>query len=200
MKSNDFNRIAPMYDAMAWLVFGGRLLRAERQMLPYLSASKKVLMVGGGTGKLLPFLPAHIELTYVEASSKMIGQAKKRSSKARIAFVQQDVLQHQGAYDTVVAPFFLDCFHQQSLVLVIQHLHTLILPGGQLLVTDFQPAQRLPEKWLLAMMHTFFRLTTNLQSKSLIDIDGWVQKHGFEPFEKIESRSPLLFTARYIKK
>lgn len=199
MKSNDFNRIAPMYDAMAWLVFGGRLLRAERQILPYLSASKKVLSVGGGTGKLLPFLPEYIELTYVEASSKMISQSKKRSCEAKISFVQQDVLQHQGAYDTVIAPFFLDCFHHQSLVLVVQHLHTLIQPGGQLLVTDFQPAQKLRQKWLLALMHGFFRLTTNLQSKSLIDIDAIIQSHGFELINKTSHHNHAIFSAQYRK-
>ena len=68
--SNNFNTIAPVYDFLAKMVFGRSLERAQAAFLSDLETKvkAKVLIVGGGTGKVLELLPEGLDLQidYVE--------------------------------------------------------------------------------------------------------------------------------------
>ena len=45
-----FDRVAPYYDRLARLVFGGSIRRAQRHFLSQVPAAARVLLVGGAPG------------------------------------------------------------------------------------------------------------------------------------------------------
>ena len=80
----NYNKIAPVYDLLSRLVFGGAIVNAQRLLLPGLPRGQyRVLIVGGGTGWILDELgkqrPQGITVDYVEVSEKMISISKKRN-------------------------------------------------------------------------------------------------------------------------
>jgi ubiquinone/menaquinone biosynthesis C-methylase UbiE len=77
---NSFDRIAPVYDRLADIVFGTAILDAQRTHLHALNDAREILILGGGTGRLLRDLlgqNAKSRVTYVEASQRMIELALK---------------------------------------------------------------------------------------------------------------------------
>ncbi|MEZ4686196.1 MAG: hypothetical protein R3B47_09055 [Bacteroidia bacterium] len=58
-----FNRLAPVYDFLASLVFGNRIRQAQRWLLDFIPEGSSILILGGGTGWILEELAekAHIQ-------------------------------------------------------------------------------------------------------------------------------------------
>src|SRR5687767_498288 len=77
----DFNFIAPVYDALAQLVYGKAQRRAQAHFLSMIPAGSSVLILGGGSGWILPELlrqsrPARV--LFLEPSAQMMQRAKRR--------------------------------------------------------------------------------------------------------------------------
>src|SRR6187402_1340927 len=74
-RMNGFDRLAPVYDKLAGLVFGKAIVDAQLVFLDRVRAGDRILILGGGTGwlleKLLRKQPV-CEVWYVESSSRMI--------------------------------------------------------------------------------------------------------------------------------
>ncbi|MEP5106138.1 MAG: methyltransferase type 12, partial [Ekhidna sp.] len=66
MVVNDFDFVAPIYDRLSKLVFGKSLIKAQAYHLKVIGDKDRVLILGGGTGKLLEFIPKSGELDFVE--------------------------------------------------------------------------------------------------------------------------------------
>lgn len=178
MKS-DFNRIAPYYDFLARLVFGSKLEQSQRLFLDRIQAGQSVLILGGGTGRILSWLPAGCEVTYVEQSANMLEKARRIGD---VHFVQADFLHFSVShtYDWIICPFFLDCFDKQQLDQAIGTIARLLADDGHLIVTDFRHDGRLKTKVMLWLMHRFFRLTAQLASSRLQDLHMAILTAGFE--------------------
>lgn len=199
---NNFNIVAPFYDALARLVFGYRLERAQQFFLNEVGPSTKVLIVGGGSGKILEWLPKELNLKvdYVEISDGMLNRAMKRKKHGNhISFKMKDVFEVNDSYDIIITNFFLDCFPEEKLIEVITHLKLQLNEEGAWLVTDFSLPNTYKQSVLLWMMHTFFRLMARLESTRLQDIKGSLAICGLKIRKEQLFSKQLIFSAIYRK-
>ncbi len=149
----NFDRVAYFYDICKTMMLFGSIERCQYYHLPLLKNSKKILVIGGGTGKIVSQIHRHAtfeELTFVDCSAKMVDRARmhvKRCCpeiKHKIKFEKADILTEFEAsgFDTIVAPFVLDCFTDESLGLLGIKLKTWLRPNGILLFSDFHQSQK----------------------------------------------------------
>lgn len=177
--ATNFDQIAPVYDALASVVFGRSLERAQAVFLDRIPAGTSVLIVGGGTGWLLERLLATGQLSrivYLEASARMLARATRRVlNRQRLGTVEfrlgdETALLPNEQFDVVITPFVLDLFTEQTLrTRLLPRLRMVLKPGGQWLVTDFVPAIGWGRKTLVRAMIWFFRLTANIETRHLAD-------------------------------
>jgi ubiquinone/menaquinone biosynthesis C-methylase UbiE len=111
-------------------------------------APERVLDVGCGTGLLLRQLarrvPAAVELTGIDPSGAMVGQARARAADPRLRYVQAMAEQlpfPDAAFDLVVATTSFDHWADQGAGLA--ECHRVLASGGHLVLTD------LCSPWLL---------------------------------------------------
>lgn len=78
-----YDRIAPFYDIFESPMEFFSFARWRRELIG--SATGRVLEVGIGTGKNLPYYPGGVDLTGIDISPKMLERAKRRASKLGIA-------------------------------------------------------------------------------------------------------------------
>ena len=81
--SANYNNSAWFYDFLTGLVFGRTLFRAQVYLLNNIRPGNKILIAGGGTGKILEAITSiyktGLKITYVDVSEKMIVASKKRN-------------------------------------------------------------------------------------------------------------------------
>lgn len=174
----NFDFVSSFYDGLARVVFGSSLEEAYRWHLQGIDADKKVLIVGGGTGKILEQLKNQ-EIFYVEKSKGMLSKINHELSP-KADFIKIDYLDYKPTdlFDYILFPFFLDCFHKENLMKVLGKARTELKPEGKLIVTDFDLEQSNP--LLLRIMHLFFIAIASLESKRLKDLRGIIRDCGFE--------------------
>jgi ubiquinone/menaquinone biosynthesis C-methylase UbiE len=72
-----YNRLAPVYDAMEFLV--ERQFNPWRRRLWSLRPAGRVLEVGVGTGKNMPYTPEDVKVVGIDLSDCMLAQARQRA-------------------------------------------------------------------------------------------------------------------------
>ena len=196
---NDFNLIAPIYDSLSYIVFRNKLKQVQKIYLDLLIPNSKVLIIGGGTGKILQWLPPgkNLEVTYVELSRKMLELARSRSYENMVKLYQADIMDFHGEFDYVIANFFLDCFDSDNLKKVISKFSNLLTNKGSILVTDFKYNTDQRDGLLRKIMHWFFKIVSNLESDHLLDIHTEVLESGFNKLKYQVFDRGQLFSAVY---
>ena len=196
-KSNRFDLIAPWYDFIGKLVFGNSIIKSQSYFILEIKELDEVLILGGGTGKLLSQMPKCKEIRFIDLSQKMIDSAKKRECKSPITFTQSDFLidDFKSTYDIIICPFFLDCFDEAHLKEAILKVKNLLKEDGKLIVTDFQ--QTNGNKFLLKLMHYFFKIFASLESKRLKSIHQEVELVGFSEVESKYFYRNMIFSRLY---
>lgn len=174
-----FDRVAWCYDGLSSLVFGPALKKAQRAALAGLPpGAPHVLILGGGTGWVLTEVlrrRPRATVLYLEASPKMLARGRARLARESPAAGTQVAFRHgtQAAlapaesFDAVITFFVLDCIAAPDLAAALARLRAALRPGAPWLLADFRPAQRGWRRGLLALMYTFFRLTTGLRAREL---------------------------------
>jgi ubiquinone/menaquinone biosynthesis C-methylase UbiE len=104
-----YNRIAPMYDFMEWITEKSAFQKWRRLLWSQVQ-SGKVLEVGVGTGKNIPYYPPKSEVTAIDISDNMMSIAKKRASEISksVDFQMMDVQSlsfPDNYFDSAVATF-----------------------------------------------------------------------------------------------
>jgi ubiquinone/menaquinone biosynthesis C-methylase UbiE len=176
MAGNNFDPVANFYDALKWLVFGNALDNAAVHYFYRIPPGSRVLIIGGGTGKLLSELPKDLSVDYLEKSRKMIIRAKQNADQSDILFVHEDVFHFQPGqrYDAVIAPFVLDCFQKDRVSTLLKAIYAWLREDGILLVADFRPSRTWYQEKLLSTMYWFFGWSTGLEGKHLLDFDKMI--------------------------
>lgn len=178
-RTGTFDFVAPIYDALAFVVFGRRLQQAQTVCLDQMPAGASVLIVGGGTGELLGHVLNRCRpqrVLYLEASAKMLARASRRmirsGSTGTVEFrlgTEAD-LRPDECFDVLMTPFVLDVFTETTLTSrVIPRLRAALEPGGQWYVTDFVRTTVWWQRALLWTMIRFFRLTAGIEAGQLTD-------------------------------
>jgi len=169
-----FDTLAPVYDALARIVFGKAMINSQTCFLDHLEKCEIVLVLGGGTGRwmnsVLETYP-HLRITFIDASAEMIRIAKAKSEfKDRVLFIQgtQDSIPTEMKFDAVVLFYFVDLFESDSLSTVITKIKNNLRHDAKWLVADF-----VNSKWwhalLLKLMYVFFHIIAGLKTKTLPD-------------------------------
>ncbi|AKD55378.1 class I SAM-dependent methyltransferase [Spirosoma radiotolerans] len=173
----NFNWVAPVYDTLAFVVFGHKLQQAQVVFLDQIPAGANVLLVGGGTGWLLEQVLMRgntKRIVYLEASRKMVALASRRMiQKSLLGSVDfrvgdETALSPDESFDVIITPFVLDLFTETTLkTQFIPQLLNVLKSTGLWLVTDFVQPPSWWQKVLLWIMIRFFRLTAGIEANRL---------------------------------
>lgn len=177
-----FNAISPWYDGLARLIFGEAILNSQLHLIGQIPPCSKVLILGGGTGEILPQLIHHdVEVWFIDASSAMISRAASRvEGLDKVHFIHGTHLDipPNEKFDCVMSCFFLDMFRETELREVVNGISFHLNGTGKLLVSDFVAETRW-HRVLLRMMYAFFAVTTGLRTSSLPPWNAMLLDYGF---------------------
>jgi len=189
-----FDRLAPLYHVLERLTYGGVLHACRTAHLPRLAACRKALILGDGDGRFLADFvrdnPA-AAVDSLDVSPAMLELARRRvaaiaGAAARVRFVAGDaraVALPTAGYDLVVTNFFLDCFPADQMCGVIDRVAAACAANAVWVDGDFRepPAgvSRVAARYLLAGMYAFFRLTTRIPARRLVDPAPFLTARGF---------------------
>lgn len=132
-----YNRIAPLYDLMESAAESR--YRRWRQRLWGLVEGGRVLEVGVGSGKNIPFYPPGVQITAVDLSERMLDRAARRARRlGRPAFLAQMDAQALGfpdaTFHSVVATFVF-CSVPDP-VRGLQEAARVVRPGGRVVLLE----------------------------------------------------------------
>ena len=188
-----FDRVAWCYDALAGLVFGPTLKKAQRAALAVLpTGAPRVLILGGGTGWVLTEVlrrRPQARVLYLEASPKMLARTRTRlnhecpQAAAQVEFRHgtQAALSPNEQFEAIVTFFVLDCIALADIETALARLRAAQRPGAPWLLADFRPALWGWQGVLLTLMYAFFRLTTGLRARELPDLHAALARLGLRP-------------------
>lgn len=137
-----YQRLSSIYDRMEGM--------SERRYVPWRTAlwslvkGPRVLEVGVGTGKNMPFYPTGMELTAIDLTPGMLKRARLRAKELninpdlRIGDVQSLEFP-DSSFDTVIATFVF-CSVPDP-VLGLRELKRVVKPGGQVLLLEHMRSQ-----------------------------------------------------------
>jgi tRNA (cmo5U34)-methyltransferase len=181
MKQNNFDLVAPIYDALAGLVFGGAIRRSQLAYVPDVARLDSALVIGGGTGWFLLELLARTQVkrvVYVELSESMLEKSRRLIADRNPAWLERVTFRHgteqsikadESPFDLIVTNFFLACFGDANCTQMIERLYPHLAPHGKWLFVDFErpPSglNRLAAAALFKVMFTFFNVMSDLESK-----------------------------------
>jgi len=191
MSLNSFDKIAWLYDPLARLVFGDRLMRAQIAFLHQIKVGSRVLILGGGTGAIVSELLARqpdCHIAFVDASQAMLKRARKRLSQASsVEYIHgtEASIPVGQPFDIVITPFYLDMFTEEQLPAVIQQIMKHLSPSSLWLIADFCSKDTTWKRMKLSAMYAFFRFTTGIAARMLPDwnlafkTQGWKRSESF---------------------
>lgn len=174
-----YDRLAFIYDflesPMEWFFFASWRARLLGQIV-----GNRVLEVGVGTGKNIPYYPREVKVTAIDLSPRMMGRAQKRALVLglEVDFWEMDV-QHLAfpdqVFDTVFATFVF-CSVPDP-VLGLGELRRVCKPGGTLLLLEHIR----PKNFILGFLFDLFNpivvrmMGANINRRTLdnIRMAGW---------------------------
>jgi hypothetical protein len=204
----DCELLAPFYQTLEYLSFGRQLERSRFAFLGEVSGARRAIICGGGDGRFLARLlrvNARVQIDFVERSAQMLAIAERRvaamgpAARKRVRFQYADLREFQPSqlpahhapenyppgYDLIVTNFFLDCFSEIDLALVVSRLAAWGAPGARWLLSEFrEPPGVLGRIWTRAVirgLYAAFRVTTGLRVVRLPDYAAAIASAGFVP-------------------
>lgn len=203
-----FDLLAPHYRWMEALCAGGQLQRCRTALLASLSPPQRVLIYGEGNGRFLVELCRRfpeVQVTVVEGSAVMIDLAHARLKReglagAQVEFIHADALTWQppvAAFDLIVTCFFLDCFREDQLQVLVPAIACAGTADAQWLLADFQIVRaglrRACSRAIVGFLYAFFRWATRLPAHELVNVEPYLRAAGFTRHERREFVFGLLF-------
>ena len=169
-----YDRIAPIYDLMEWLM--ERSARKWRRLLWAQVEGERVLEVGVGTGKNMPYYPAGARVTAIDLSAKMLRRARRWAEREKI---EVDLRQMDAqalnfpdqSFDTVVASFVFCSVPDPELGM--GELGRVTKSGGEILLLEHM---RPENPWLGRLFDLFNPLVVrlfgfNINRRTLVNIE-----------------------------
>ena len=183
---NDYNGIANYYDRLSRIVFQRSIIKAQAYLLEFVQDNNCILLVGGGTGWILEEISKlnrqNVSVIYVEKSAKMIELSKKRKyGNISVEFIDSPIETYttQQQFDIILTPFVFDNFIEKKIKYIFPKLDTYLKKMGFWLYADFVNDEQKSKAWqqlLLKTMYTFFKLTTNIETKKLVDLKRYFEE------------------------
>jgi ubiquinone/menaquinone biosynthesis C-methylase UbiE len=202
-----FDRLAPVYRGMEWMLAGNKLQRCRLRWTAEVRHARRILLVGEGHGRFLEWCPEqfpHAQVLCVDASAAMLRIARERWQRSggqtgAAQFVQAALpswLPPAAEFDLLVTNFFFDCFAPATLERVIERLDSAAAPGANWLIADFTVPSRGWRRWrarlVLALAYGFFRRVTRLEAHQLTAPDPFLLQAGFQLHRRATTECGLL--------
>ena len=174
------DRIARWYRWIEYAGFGRALERRREAFLSDVADARRVLALGDGDGRALAALLAaapHACVDYIDVSARMLDLARARAGAKRVHYRCEDARTAPlpaTEYDLIVTHFFLDCFDETDLEPLIARLADAATPQARWLISEFRG-----NGWLVRALYFFFRLTTGLRTRRLVDHHPLLKRRGF---------------------
>jgi len=151
-----YNRIAPYYNVME-IIAERTFSRWRRRLLE--RAKGKVLEVGVGTGKNLPYYPEGVDVTGLDIADKMLRHARLCADKLGLPvhLMEGDVQSlpfPENSFDTAVATFVF-CSVPVP-VLGLKELGRVVKSGGEILLLEHVRIDRPVIGFIMDIMNPFF--------------------------------------------
>jgi tRNA (cmo5U34)-methyltransferase len=200
MRLNGYDRIASKYDRLAKLVFGDTILEAQKHFIPRIKPGAKILIMGGGSGLILPVifsLNPSAEVYFVDASKAMIDLAKKRIFEGAIHFIhgtEENI--PELTYDCVITSFYLDLFREPKLKNVVEIIARRMSSESQWIATDFV-CEKPWHKVMLKIMCVFFSINTEIETKKLPDWRNVLNRQKFASKADLHFYNGFILTSLY---
>lgn len=207
-----FDGITAIYDVLVALFSFNRINKSQLAFLSHLSGQKTGLILGGGTGYFLQKMLEQndaICITYVDASEKMIAKARERiknnlpEALHRVSFMCINVEDFvRRDFDVIICNYFLDLFEDNYVQELASIFQKHLKPEGLLYVTDFNVTNKnlflkRSTELGLRILYYFFRLTVQLHTKKLPEIEQHLKNQGFILFRSKRFLSGILLCNLY---
>lgn len=189
--------IAPHYWWIERLGMGRALERRRRWFLPEIEDARRALVLGDGDGRFLRELLRRnlgVRTDYVDLSRRMLELARRKAGADRVAYQQADVRSVKfpvDEYDLIATHFFFDCFTAKELDVLIGRIAASTKPGAKWVVSEFC-VSTIPARLLVSALYLFFRITTGLQTRQLVDHRPMLRSHGFRMIRDSYARGRLV--------
>jgi SAM-dependent methyltransferase len=198
--------IARWYRWFEYFGFGRALERRRCAFLSDVADSQRVLVLGDGDGRFLeqfakpsksdqkPTTNPRFLIDYVDLSGKMLELARRRAGTDCVTYHHADALTiplPAAHYDLIVSHFFLDCLSEDQAKSLVDKIGAAVRPNARWLISEF----REPAWWARAAvggLYVFFRITTGLRTKRLIDHHALLTRGGFVLLKEETARFGLL--------
>ena len=176
--------IARWYRWLEYLGFGRALERRRFAFLKSVANARRILVLGEGDGRFLVKLVEqniHASIDYVDLSDRMLELARDRAGDERVVYHHASALELQlpeAEYDLIVTHYFLDCLNGRDAETLIAKVARSVQPSARWIVSEF----REPAAWahvIVNSLYFFFRITTGLRTRKLIDHRPLLKRHGF---------------------
>ena len=99
-------------------------------------------------------------------------------------------------YSFVICPFFLDLFNQNNLERTVEEIKGLLGPESKLIVIDFEGKNRW-HQLLISLMYLFFRVTTNIETGRLLDLNSVILSKDLEIIHEEARIKGLVYSRTY---
>ena len=178
-----YDRIAALYDPLEWVM--ELRFRRWRRMLWNLVDGRRVLELGVGTGKNIPFYPEGSDVVAIDISAKMLDVARTRAARMSSA-VKLELADAQGlpypdeSFDTVVGTFVFCSIPDPNAALA--EAQRVLRPGGQLLLLEHvlsrKPVLRTLMRWFDPIPYWIWGAHINrdtlatVETSELLDVRG----------------------------
>lgn len=191
--------IARWYRWLEYIGFGRALERRREAFLHDVADARRALVLGEGDGRFLARLVPEMFRTpgaaidYIDLSARMLKLARERAGD-RVNYIHGDALTlplPPAEYDLIVTHFFLDCLDESEAAALVDRIAVAAAPNARWLISEFR-AENWWSRPVIAALYLFFRITTGLKTRRLIDHHLWLQQHGFTLEKSERSRAGLL--------
>lgn len=187
---------------MEYFSFGPYLQQCRKLRLNEAVRQRRALVYGDGDGRFLAELVERapgIQAAAVDASAAMLSQAaRKLPAGSRVRLVHADALACEPAqfpeapFDLVVSHFFLDCFTESEIALLLSRVHKAVCDNAIWIVSDFAIPERAPASQIARLivrgLYLAFGLLTGLTIRRLPNYGPVMQEAGW----RLEDRRKLL--------
>ena len=182
--------IARWYRSFEYLAFGRALEQRRLEYLDDVKDTRQVLILGDGDGRFTAeFVKRNpgAQVDWVDLSSGMTAMAERRigDGGANVRFRVGDArtISLTEKYDLVVTHFFLDCFTEEELDVLVGRVAECCEPGARWLISEFGLPDggigRVASRVLIRFMYFFFRVATGLRVTQLPVYARVLERHGF---------------------
>jgi ubiquinone/menaquinone biosynthesis C-methylase UbiE len=185
------DRIARAYRWLEYAGFGRALEQRRTAFLGEATVARRILALGDGDGRALAALVhanPDAKIDYVDLSERMLQLARQRAGADRVTYYQADALTlplPEAEYDLIVTHFFLDCLEGAGTRDLVARVAQAAQPHARWLVSEFRDSSHWA-RLLVRFLYLFFRLTTGLKTRRLVDYHPYFERNGFR-LARIES-------------